>query len=117
MTSSGVIMSDNISAPPASTGELSATPQQMAHLNNLLPRGFRFESFDKVQKGPHKAGKRKKPIPVTTLVFANPPRRLKSNLSQQLALKMKNSRRRMDSQSPDIQPARKRPIHPKTLDT
>jgi hypothetical protein len=32
------------------TGEIMGTPQQIALLNNMLPAGFRFEYYDRIQK-------------------------------------------------------------------
>ena len=47
------------------TGELTATVHQIAVLNNMIPRGFKFEVADnmpKINKPGNKSSKRKKHV-------------------------------------------------------
>ncbi len=49
------------------SGEISTTVPEIAMLNNMLPRGYRFELYENVRKSsPFEArsGKRKKPVRV-----------------------------------------------------
>ncbi len=59
----------SLPAAPSSddyNGELPASAFQVAILNNLLPRGFRFELYENARKADPtnaKCAKRKKPVP------------------------------------------------------
>lgn len=59
----------------AVTGEVEATIQQIAILNNLLPKGFRFETFENARKldsGHTKSGNRKPPVLIFSSMQATP---------------------------------------------
>ena len=58
-------MIDKLGIDEIPTGELMATANQIAILNNMIPRGFKFEvadSLHKTNKLMNKSGKRKKHV-------------------------------------------------------
>lgn len=65
MTSENVQASSGASPYEDVKGELIANVYQIAILNNLLPRGFRFESYENVRKSDIRepaTGKRQKTV-------------------------------------------------------
>ena len=54
-----------LSGSPWPTGEVSGNVFQIAILNNMLPKGYKFEAYENAHKGSDydsKSGKRKKKV-------------------------------------------------------